>query len=35
MIQYPSARLLTVPKLTVVALRVTETARKRVLAAGG
>jgi large subunit ribosomal protein L18e len=30
-----SARLLEVPKLTVVALRFTETARKRILAAGG
>jgi large subunit ribosomal protein L18e len=29
------ARLLTIPKLTVVALRVTESARKRILAAGG
>ena len=29
------ARLLTVPKLTVCALRVTESARKRILAAGG
>ncbi|EGR28314.1 hypothetical protein IMG5_178620 [Ichthyophthirius multifiliis] len=29
------ARLLTVPKMTVCALRFTETARKRILAAGG
>ena len=28
-------RLLTVPNLTVCALRVTESARKRILAAGG
>jgi len=28
-------RLLVVPKLTVCALKVTETARKRILAAGG
>jgi len=33
--KYHSARLLEVPKLTVVALRFTETARKRILAAGG
>ena len=29
------ARLLTIPKLTVCALRFTESARKRILAAGG
>jgi large subunit ribosomal protein L18e len=32
---FSSSRLLEVPKLTLCALRITETARKRILAAGG